>query len=39
MLYFPTIMSVLEVLAVTIPVLLTVAIVTKAEKKTNALYA
>jgi len=36
MLYFPTIMSVLEVLAVTIPVLLTVAFVTVAERKTMA---
>jgi NADH:ubiquinone oxidoreductase subunit H len=36
MLYFPTIMSVLEVLAVTIPVLLTVAFVTIAERKTMA---
>ena len=36
MLYFPTIMSLLEVLAVTIPVLLTVAFVTIAERKTMA---
>jgi len=36
MLYLPTIMSVLEVLAVTIPVLLTVAFVTVAERKTMA---
>jgi len=36
MLYFPTIISVLEVLAVTIPVLLTVAFVTIAERKTMA---
>ena len=36
MLYFPTIMSVLEVLAVTVPVLLTVAFVTIAERKTMA---
>ena len=36
MLYFPTIMSVLEVLAVTVPVLLTVAFVTVAERKTMA---
>jgi len=36
MLYFPTIISVLEVLAVTIPVLLTVAFVTVAERKTMA---
>jgi NADH:ubiquinone oxidoreductase subunit H len=33
MLYFPTIISVLEVLAVTVPVLLTVAFVTIAERK------
>ena len=36
MLYFPTIMSVLEVLTVTVPVLLTVAFVTIAERKTMA---
>jgi len=36
MLYLPTIMSVLEVLAVTIPVLLTVAFITIAERKTMA---
>jgi NADH-ubiquinone oxidoreductase chain 1 len=36
MLYLPTIMSVLEVLAVTIPVLLTVAFITIAERKTIA---
>ena len=36
MLYIPTIMSVLEVLAVTVPVLLTVAFVTIAERKTMA---
>jgi NADH-ubiquinone oxidoreductase chain 1 len=36
MLYFPTIISVLEVLAVTIPVLLTVAFTTIAERKTMA---
>jgi len=36
MLYFQTIMSVLEVLAVTIHVLLTVAFVTVAERKTMA---
>jgi NADH:ubiquinone oxidoreductase subunit H len=36
MLYIPTIISVLEVLAVTIPVLLTVAFVTIAERKTMA---
>ena len=36
MLYLPTIMSVVEVLAVTIPVLLTVAFVTIAERKTMA---
>ena len=36
MLYFSTIMSVLEVLAVTVPVLLTVAFITIAERKTMA---
>ena len=36
MLYFPTLISVLEVLLVTIPVLLTVAFVTVAERKTMA---
>jgi group I intron endonuclease len=36
MLYLPTIMSILEVLAVTIPVLLAVAFVTIAERKTMA---
>jgi NADH-ubiquinone oxidoreductase chain 1 len=36
MLYIPTIISVLEVLAVTIPVLLTVAFITIAERKTMA---
>lgn len=36
MLYFPTIMSILEVLAVTVPVLLTVAFITIAERKTMA---
>jgi NADH-ubiquinone oxidoreductase chain 1 len=36
MLYIPTLMSVLEVLAVTIPVLLTVAFITIAERKTMA---
>ena len=36
MLYFPTLISVLEVLAVTVPVLLTVAFVTVAERKTMA---
>ena len=36
MLYIPTIMSVLEVLAVTVPVLLTVAFITIAERKTMA---
>jgi NADH-ubiquinone oxidoreductase chain 1 len=36
MLYFSTIISILEVLAVTIPVLLTVAFVTIAERKTMA---
>src|SRR6185312_4020422 len=36
MLYIPTIISVLEVLAITVPVLLTVAFVTIAERKTMA---
>jgi len=36
MLYFPTIMSIIEVLAITIPVLLTVAFITIAERKTMA---
>ncbi len=36
MLYIPTIMSVLELLAVTVPVLLTVAFITIAERKTMA---
>jgi len=36
MLYLPTIMSILEVLAVTVPVLLTVAFITIAERKTMA---
>jgi NADH-ubiquinone oxidoreductase chain 1 len=36
MLYFPTIISVLEVLAVTVPVLLTVAYITIAERKAMA---
>jgi NADH-ubiquinone oxidoreductase chain 1 len=36
MLYLPTIMSILEVLALTIPVLLTVAFITIAERKTMA---
>jgi len=36
MLYFPTIISILEVLAVTVPVLLTVAFITIAERKTMA---
>ena len=36
MLYLPTLISILEVLAVTIPVLLTVAFVTIAERKTMA---
>lgn len=36
MLFFPTIMSVLEVLAITVPVLLSVAFVTIAERKTMA---
>jgi len=36
MLYFPTLISVLEVLLVTVPVLLTVAYTTVAERKTMA---
>jgi NADH:ubiquinone oxidoreductase subunit H len=36
MLYFPIIMSILEVLAITVPVLLTVAFITIAERKTMA---
>ena len=36
MLYFPTLISLLEVLLVTLPVLLTVAFVTVAERKTMA---
>lgn len=36
MLYLPTIISVLEVLAITVPVLLTVAFITIAERKTMA---
>jgi NADH-ubiquinone oxidoreductase chain 1 len=36
MIYFPTLISILEVLLVTIPVLLTVAYVTVAERKTMA---
>ena len=36
MLYIPTVMSILEVLIVTVPVLLTVAFVTIAERKTMA---
>ena len=36
MLYFPTLISILEVLLVTVPVLLTVAYVTVAERKTMA---
>jgi len=36
MLYIPTVISVLEVLIVTVPVLLTVAFVTIAERKTMA---
>jgi NADH-ubiquinone oxidoreductase chain 1 len=36
MLYLSTIMSVLEVLAITVPVLLTVAFITIAERKTMA---
>lgn len=36
MLYFPTIMSIIEVLVVTVPVLLTVAFITIAERKTMA---
>lgn len=36
MLYFPTLVSIIEVLLITIPVLLTVAFVTVAERKTMA---
>jgi NADH:ubiquinone oxidoreductase subunit H len=36
MIYISTIMSILEVLAITIPVLLTVAFTTLAERKTMA---
>jgi len=36
MLYAPTLVSILEVLFVTIPVLLTVAFITIAERKTMA---
>lgn len=36
MIYLPTLMSIIEVLLVTIPVLLTVAYVTVAERKTMA---
>ena len=36
MLYIPTIVSILEVLLITVPVLLTVAFVTIAERKTMA---
>ena len=36
MLYIPTLISVIEVLLVTVPVLLTVAYVTVAERKTMA---
>src|SRR4051812_1078345 len=36
MLYFPMIISILEVLTVTTPILLTVAFVTNAERKTMA---
>ena len=38
MLYLPTIISVLEVLIVIIPVLLTVAFITIAKRKTNKAY-
>ena len=37
MLYTPTLIALLEVLLVTIPVLLTVAFVTVAERKTMAI--
>ena len=36
MVYFPTLISIIEVLLVTVPVLLTVAFVTVAERKTMA---
>ena len=36
MLYIPTFISIIEVLLVTVPVLLTVAFVTVAERKTMA---
>ena len=36
MLYLPTLISIIEVLVVTVPVLLTVAFVTVAERKTMA---
>src|SRR3978361_2423405 len=36
MLYFPTLVSIIEVIVVTVPVLLTVAFVTVAERKTMA---
>jgi NADH:ubiquinone oxidoreductase subunit H len=36
MIYFPTLISIIEVLLVTVPVLLTVAYVTVAERKTMA---
>ena len=36
MLYIPTLISIVEVLLVTVPVLLTVAFVTVAERKTMA---
>ena len=36
MLYIPTLISIIEVLIVTVPVLLTVAFVTIAERKTMA---
>ena len=39
MIYLPTLISILEVLLVTIPVLLTVAYVTVAERKTYGKYA
>src|ERR1700709_1444180 len=36
MLYFPTLVSIIEVIAVTVPVVLTLALVTAAERKTMA---
>src|SRR6201747_2119381 len=36
MLYFPTLVSIIEVIVVTVPILLTVAVTTLAERKTMA---